>query len=214
MIYTDTTAIDAVNRGIDTPDAFYHPKHPSELIAKSKWHSTDGWRGHYELEAGPGYKVIDADWTTGDWGDGISDEQGPDATERKLKALEAEHGDIYVVYTPTSNVFSTGFDVLARDPEAKPANRGRIVAHKTRLFEEADGSFRVRYHATDVISYAAATDKYTLNTGGWATMTTAKRINEYLPRGRGYVYRKNWVMYVHSPDVERADIELKDGMEV
>lgn len=211
MIYYDNTAIEAVNTGRDTPDAFYNPKRPSELIAKAKWHATDAWRGHYELVPEPGYKLIDSDWTTGDWGDAISEMQGPDATEAKVKAAEAQHGTVYVIFTPTSNVFSTGLDILTDDPDAKPVNKGRVVGHKTRRFDEPDGSFRVRYHATDVIAYNAATGRYTLNTGGWNTMTTAKRINEYLPSGC-YVYRRNWIMYLHRPG--RADVELKDGMEV
>lgn len=206
MIYYNTTAIDAVNNGQDTPDAFYHK---STLIATSKWHSTDGWRGHNKLTPEPGFKLIDDDFATGEWGDAISDAHGPEAQERKYKELEAKHGDIFVIYTPTSNVFSTGQDILARDASVKPV-RGKTIAHKTKHFEEANGDWRVRYHATDVISYNAKTGKYTLNTGGWATMTTSKRMTEYLPAGY-HVYRKNWVMYVSTPDGDR---ELKDGMEV
>ena len=41
-------------------------------------------------------------------------------------------------------------------------------------------------------------------------MTTSKRMTDALPSGF-YVYRKNWVMYVHTPD---GDLELKDGLEV
>lgn len=214
MIFVDATAIDAVNEGRDTPDAFYHPKHPSQLIARSHWKSTDAWRGYTEVKPEPGYLVVDEDFATGEWGDAVSDEHGPDAQERKLKALEAKHGQLFVIYTPTSNVFSTGMDVLTPDPAYKPtrAERGVLVGHKTRKFTDPDGSWRVRYHATDVVSYNAATGKYTLDTGGWATMTTSKRMTEFLPAGY-YVYRRNWVMFVHCPD-DRGDLEIKDGMEV
>lgn len=213
MIYFDNTAIEAVNRGGDTPDAFYHPKRPSELIATSKWHSTDGWRGYNKLTPEPGYKTIDEDFATDDWDDAIAQEHGISAQERKYKELEAKHGDIFVIYTPTSNVFSTGQDILIKDPDYKrsPESRGVVVGHKTRKFTDADGSWRVRYHATDVVSYNAKTGKYKLDTGGWATMTTAKRINEYLSAPGYGVYRKNWVMYLRTPD---GDQELKDGMEV
>lgn len=212
MIFVDTTAIDAVNEGRDTPDAFYHPKHPSLLIARSKWHNSDGWRGYNVVTPEPGFKSVDEDFATGEWGDAVSDEHGPDAQERKLKRLEAEHGDLFVIYTPTSNVFSTGMDVLAIDREAGPVDKGVVVGHKTRKFTSPDGSWRVRYHATDVVSYNAATGKYKLDTGGWNTMTTAKRMTEFLPSGY-YVYRRNWIMYVHCPD-DRGDLEIKDGMEV
>jgi hypothetical protein len=215
MIYHDTTAIDAVNEGRDIPDGFYEPKHPTVLMATRKHIATDGWRGYNTVIAEPGFKKLDdaSDWTTGDWGDAISDEQGPDATERKLKALEAEHGDVFVIFTPTSNVFSTGFDVLIRDHDYKPtrAERGKLIARATRRFEEPDGSFRVRYHATVVTAYDAKRDVYTLNTGGWNTMTTGKRMTDALPAG-WYVYRRNWIMYLHRPGAD--DVEIKDGMEV
>lgn len=213
MIYYDSTAIDAVNEGRDIPDAFYNPVRPSELIATRRWHASSAWRGYNEVLPEPGYKDVLADWTTGDWGDAISELQGSEATEAKVKAAEKQFGTVYVIFTPTSNVFSTGMDILYRDAEHQPsrAERGRVVGHKTRRFDEPDGSFRVRYHATDVIAYNAATGRYTLNTGGWNTMTTAKRINDYLPSGC-YVYRRNWIMYLHRPG--RADVELKDGMEV
>lgn len=213
MIYQDVTAIEAVNEGRDIPDGFYDPKHPSVLMARRKYVSTDGWRGYNTVIAEPGFKLLDdaSDWTTGDWGDAISDMQGPDATEAKLKALEAEHGEIFTIFTPTSNVFSTGFDVLIRDKSAGKIDRGVVVGHKTRKFTDPDGSWRVRYHATDVVSYDAKTGKYKLDTGGWNTMTTSKRMTEFLPSGY-YVYRRNWIMYVHAPGQD--DREIKDGMEV
>ena len=207
MIYHDTTAIDAVNQGRDIPDAFYHK---TLLIACRKYVSTDAWRGYNTVTPEPGFKLVDSDWTTGDWGDAISDMQGPDATERKLAELEAEHGDIWVIYTPTSNVFSTGLDVLVRDA-ATPINRGKAIAKATRKFTEPDGSYRLRYHATDVVKYDAGRDVYTLNTGGWNTMTTDRRMTDALPAG-WYVYRRNWVMYLHKPGAD--DVEITDGMEV
>lgn len=210
MIYRDTTAIEAVNNGQDIPDAFYHK---TKLIATSRWKSTDGWRGYTEIVAEPGWRVLDSSWTTGDWGDAISVIYGLDATEAKLKALEAEHGDIWVIYTPTSNVFSTGVDVLIRDPEHNPANepKRKRIAHKTYKIEYPDGSWAVQYHATKVVEYNAKTGKYKLDTGGWNTMTTSKRMNEHLPGGYR-VYRKNWVMRVVTPEL--GDVELIDGMEV
>lgn len=210
MIYRDTTAIKAVNDGRDTPDAFYDPKHPSVLIATSKWHATDGWRGYTEVAPQAGYKMLDSDWMTGDWGDDVSEVHGETATEKRLATLEKKHGDLFVIYTPTSNVFSTAIDVLVRDSETAPI-KGRVIAHKTRLFETPTGNWRVQYHATDVVSYNAETGKYKLDTGGWATMTTSKRMTEALPNG-WYVYRRNWIMYLHRPDFD--DVEITDGMEV
>lgn len=208
MIYTDTTAIDAVNEGRDTPDAFYHK---STMLGVSKYVRIDGWRGYTEVVPEPGFSKVDDDWTTGDWGDAISDEQGPDATERKLHELEAKYGDIWVIYTPTSNVFSTAYDVLIRDKTVAVDYKTKTIAHKTKRYEYDNGNWSVRYHATHVVSYNAATGRYTLDTGGWNTMTTAKRMTDALPDG-WHVYRHNWVMMLHRPG--EADIEIQDGMEV
>lgn len=194
MIYIDTTAIEAVNDGRDVPDAFYHK---STLIGVREWVSSSAWRGHNTIKPEAGFKTVEEDWVTSDWGDAVSEEHGPDATERKLKALEKKYGDIFVIYTPTSNVFSTGMDVLARDAST-PLNKGKLVATKTRLFTEDDGSFRLKYHATDVISYNAKTREYTVKTGGWNTMTTARRITDYTPDG-WHAYRRNWITYLSTP---------------
>lgn len=209
MIYTDTTAIDAVNENSDMPDAFYHK---STMIGVRKYVSTDGWRGYSKVIPEPGFTKVDNDWTTGDWGDAISEEQGPDATDRKLQALEAKYGDIWVIFMPTSNVFSTGYNVLVRDKTSAVDYKTKTIAHKTKRYEYDNGNWSVRYHATHVVSYNAATDRYTLDTGGWNTMTTSKRMSEALPEG-WHVYRKNWVMYLHRPG-EQPDIEIQDGMEV
>lgn len=209
MIYRDTTAIEAVNAGRDTPDAYYAK---STLMATSKWHSTDAWRGYTEIVPEPGFKAVDDTWMTGDWEDAPTG-HGESAVEAKLAELEREYGQVYVIYTPTSNVFSTGVDVIVRDAETAPKTRqerGKLIHKATRRWDYPDGSFKVRYHATDVISFDAKTGKYTLNTGGWNTMTTSKRMSEALPSGY-YTYRRDWVMYVHTPD---GDLELKDGMEV
>jgi hypothetical protein len=206
MIYYDTTAIEAVNRGQDTPDAFYRGR---TLIATSKWVATDGWRGYTKIVPEQGYKEIEADWVTGDWDDAPSGNSSSEV-EAKIKALEAEHGDVYVIYAPTSNVFSTAYSVLVKEKDVAPL-KGKTIALKTKRYELPGGGWRVQYHATDVVTYNAETDKYTLNTGGWATMTTAKRMNDALPAG-WHVYRKNWVMYVHVPGQD--DREIKDGMEV
>jgi hypothetical protein len=209
MIYQNTTAIEAVNNGADTPDAFYHK---STLIATSKYVATDGWRGYQEVTPEPGYKEIDADWLTGDWDDAPAGHSESEV-DAKTKALEREHGDIWLIFTPTSNVFSTSYSVIVRDKStpAKPVNKGKLIAGKTRKFTEDDGSWRVRYHATDVVIYDANKQPhYTLNSGGWLTKTTKERINTALPSGY-WISQKNFKWTVHTP---AGDREFVDGMEV
>lgn len=208
MIHHLTNAIDNANGDNYAPsDAFYHK---TLLIARSEYRAIDGWRGYREIIPEPGFKSLDSDWLTGDWDD-APDGHASSTVEQKLEQLEREHGEIWVIYTPTSNVFSTSYDVLVRD-ESTPINRGKAIAKATRRFDEPDGSWRVRYHATDVIKYDAKRDTYTFNTGGHNTMTTGRRMTDALPAG-WYVYRRDWVMYVHTPGNDN-DLEIQDGMEL
>lgn len=206
MIYHDNTAIDAVNDGRDMPDAFYHK---STLIGIRKYVATDGWRGYNTIVPESGFKHVGEGTNCGDWDDTPA---GTNETEveRDIKALEAIHGDVWIIWTTTSNVFATGYDAIVRDPDVKPL-RGKTIGHKTKRFESDNGDWRVQYHATNVISYKAATGKYTLDTGGWNTMTTSKRMTDALPDGC-YVYRRNWILYVHISGQD--DTEITDGMEV
>lgn len=112
MIYQNTTAIDAVNNGVDTPDDFYHK---STLIATSKYIATDGWRGYTKIIPEAGYKELDSDWVTGDWDDAPAGNSSSDV-DSKLKELEKQYGDIHVIFTPTSNVFSTSYAVIVKGP--------------------------------------------------------------------------------------------------
>lgn len=206
MIHVIDDAIRAINEGKETPDAYYYK---STLIATSQWKATDGWRGYTEIIPEAGYKLLSSDWLTGNWSDAPSGNSS-DEVEDKLKQLEKEHGDIFVILTPTSNVFSTGYDVLIKDPDTKP-NKGKPVGHKTRLFEDDKGNWSIRYHATTIISYDVKHAVYTLNSGGWLTRTTKDRINKYLPDGC-YISQKNYKWYLHRQGKETRDFE--DGMQL
>jgi len=54
-----------------------------------------------------------------------------------------------------------------------------IGTHKTNVIASPLTGAVVRYHATDVITHTPD-GLLTLNTGGWFTRTTAKRMNQYL----------------------------------
>jgi hypothetical protein len=56
----------------------------------------------------------------------------------------------------------------------------RKVGHETHLHLNADGSVAVRYHATGVVTIHAD-GTYTLNSGGYKTVTTKRKINEFAP---------------------------------
>lgn len=62
----------------------------------------------------------------------------------------------------------------ARDPLA-----GKPLQNNTRLYQRGDG-YAVRFHATDVV-LIHPDGTYTLNSGGWMTLTTKDRIESSSP---------------------------------
>ena len=55
-----------------------------------------------------------------------------------------------------------------------------------------DGTVAIRLHSTDVVKIHPD-DTYTLQTGGWQTVTTKDRINRYSPVR---VYQRNYEWFV------------------
>jgi hypothetical protein len=63
---------------------------------------------------------------------------------------------------------------------ARSKSNGKPVANNTRLFDNGDGSYRLRLHNTDIVTYNAD-GTWTISAGGWTTVTTAQRVREYSP---------------------------------
>lgn len=111
MDYINTDAIAAINEGRNVP------KKIGEF--RIKYISTDPWRGYYEAVATKisGWLKLDSDWVTGDWEDAPEGNASSDV-EAKLKALHSKvselGGELKVIFLPTSNVFSTAYDVFVR----------------------------------------------------------------------------------------------------
>lgn len=84
-----------------------------------KYVATDGWRGYYTASPrrGTGWVKLRDGWVTGDWDDAPEDSQGSNV-ERALEQLNTDvtglGGELMVVFLPTSNVFSTAYDVFVR----------------------------------------------------------------------------------------------------
>jgi len=68
---------------------------------------------------------------------------------------------------------------------------GKPIANNTRLFKRGN-DYAVRLHDTDVVTIHDD-DTYTLNTGGWRTVTTKERINRFSPASV-YTDRKVWLV--------------------
>lgn len=72
----------------------------------------------------------------------------------------------------------------------------RTIANNTKVIRLSDDRIGIRLHQTDVVIYSRS-GLIELNTGGWYTVTTKDRINEFTPRqvyvssvkGRWYLYR-------------------------
>ena len=71
--------------------------------------------------------------------------------------------------------YSEAADKVSRSRKGEPK-----IGHNTYLHEAGNGDIAVKFHWTDVITLHAD-GTYTLNTGGWGTVTTMRRLHEYGP---------------------------------
>lgn len=83
----------------------------------------------------------------------------------------------------------------------------RKVGVATTVRALPDGGRALRYHATDVVTVRDGV--VTLNSGGWRTSTTKKRINSALPAG-WYLYQSAFEWFIRLPC--GAVTRFEDGM--
>ena len=115
----DETVLEArVVNDEEAPEFIFDPEDSDKKVARVFWHSTDAWRGFYDTEALPdsGWKHVGDGANCGDWADTPPGTSNAEVLEY-LGKLEAEHGTILVIGLPTSNVFSTAFDVYAKEEQ-------------------------------------------------------------------------------------------------
>lgn len=80
---------------------------------------------------------------------------------------------------------------------------------------ETEDYIAVRLHNTQIVKFYAD-NPTTLHTGGWRTVTTKDRINEFI---KGSVYQRDYTWYYAKPlsngysDWDNA-VEFEEGMEV
>ena len=82
------------------------------------------------------------------------------------------------------------------DRPLRPRSRSRYDGSPidTRAQRRGDGAIAVRLVETDILTFYAC-GAVTLNSGGWRTMLTSSRINDYLPTGwRLYSDRGSWFL--------------------
>lgn len=85
---------------------------------------------------------------------------------------------------------------------ARRMDAGKPIANNTRLYRRGDDCYAIRLHETDIITLWAD-GRVTLDTGGWQTVTTKARINEY---GPVRVWSDKGIWYCkHSPTYDGGD---------
>lgn len=118
MRHMDETVLEAEFGESDTPmpEHILDPEN-GKPIARVFYRRTDALRGHYDTDPLPdtGWKHVGDGANCGDWADTPPGTSNAEVLEY-LEKLEAEHGTILVIGLPTSNVFSTAFDVYAKEP--------------------------------------------------------------------------------------------------
>ncbi len=208
MLYRDTSAIDAINNGTDTPTWVFIG---SNRVAKFGYKHTDGWRGYYTVTATKkqGWAEVDPDtvhiagWVTGDWDDAPEDAQNSNVADRLeayAKQNDARGFDTLVVYAPTSNVFSTAMYVFEKSRGKLETVKRRKLANNTYLID--NGKRRaIRLHSTDIVTEHGS-DALRIDSGGWDSETTRDRIYSFTTCK---VWRDKGVTYIDGQ-------KLKDGM--
>ena len=84
----------------------------------------------------------------------------------------------------------------------------KLLNH-TYAVRRENGRIAVRLHNTDVVTFDPNGDVM-IDTGGWKTVTTKSRMNQYLPHPlRVYARDFNW--YVSCGD-KASEVEFEDGM--
>ena len=80
---------------------------------------------------------------------------------------------------------------------AKDQSKGKPIAGNTRIVKTERG-FGIMFHST-VIFNVSKSNRAILNNGGWESVTTKKRLNEYLPTGY-YIFQKKGDWFLKKPD--------------
>ena len=84
------------------------------------------------------------------------------------------------------------------------------IANNTYLKRYDNGNIAVRLHKTDIILFKP-NGAIELNSGGWKTVTTKARMNEFLPQQYG-IHQEKGVWYVSLNSNYSKDLIFKDGL--
>lgn len=104
---------DVTDHFIYTPDGENAYNYPEPPLTR-RYVSTDGWRGYYETKPVGAWQEVTTGWTTGNWGDSIanSKQEFNRWTQRLIEGRTDAPCDVWIIFDPTSNVFSTAVGVF------------------------------------------------------------------------------------------------------
>lgn len=74
----------------------------------------------------------------------------------------------------------------------------RPLAHNTRVEWVPGGDVAVRFHATRILTFHPD-GSFTVNTGGYQTVTTKQRLNALMPAGY-HIHQKAYRWYISTPE--------------
>ena len=86
--------------------------------------------------------------------------------------------------------------------------RKRKLANNTYLTVREDGGFGIKLHNTEVVIHYP--DRVVLDSGGWLTVTTKSRMNEFIDLR---IYQDNYDWFVDGI-VSNTSIPFTDGMTI
>ncbi len=93
--------------------------------------------------------------------------------------------------------------------EAKNKEKGQPIANNTYVVKTNRG-YGVLYHQTVIID-VSKNNKAILDNGGWFSVTTKQRLNEYLPAGYNLTQKKG-AWFIETPNNKKQ--EYRNGMKI
>ncbi len=87
-------------------------------------------------------------------------------------------------------------------------HESRRIGNNTYLQRRPGGEIAVRLHRTDIVTYRPD-GSVILDSGGWRTVTTKARINQYMP-AECSLYQRDWEWYLERDGSD--PIVFEDGM--
>lgn len=104
---------------------------------------------------------------------------------------------------------------MMADTTPAPSPKPKLIANNTVKYTHADGTVRIRLHKTDIVTQHPD-GTFTLNSGGWRTVTTKARIDQFAPVNLGASGGEWWVHNNNADAVIglRSSVPFFDGMRV